>query len=134
MVKFCVRNVMVVDKFHETTSFKQSNWLEKIIKLKTQKWKQAKTEFEKDFNELMNNAAFGKFVENVRNRIIIEFIKNCENDKILKQQSKLTFNGIHKSYTSYSSYSFKHNEVVMDKPKNVGFAILELSMLHGLET
>ena len=33
------------------------------------------------------------------------------------------FNVIHKSYTNYSSYTFKQNEVVMDKPIYVGFAI-----------
>ena len=82
----------------------------------------------------MNNGAFGKFLEIVRNRIIIDFIEIIQNDKMFKQQSKLTFNGIHKSYTNYSSYNLKQNEVVMDKPIYVGFAILELSSLHIYET
>ena len=55
-------------------------------------------------------------LETIRNRSNIEFIENCEKDKIVKQQSKLTSDGIHKSYTNYSSYTFKQNEVVMDKP------------------
>ena len=44
------------------------------------------------------------------------------------------FNGIHKSYTEYSSYTFKQNEVTIDKPIYVGFAILELNKLHMYET
>ena len=64
-------------------------------------------------------------LENIRNRLKTEFIKNYENDNIIKQQSKLTFNGIHKSYTNYRSYTFKQNEAAMDKPIYVGFAILE---------
>ena len=54
-------------------------------------------------------------MENVRNRTEVEFIKKDDTDKIMKQQSKLTFNCIHKSYTNYDSYTFKENEFVMDK-------------------
>ena len=32
----------------------------------------------------------------IRNRCKIEFIRKDDNEKIIKQQSKLTFNGIHK--------------------------------------
>ena len=64
----------------------------------------------------------------------IEFIKNCENDKIIKHQSKLTFNGIHKLYTNYNSYTFKQNEVLMDQPIYVGFALLEVSKSLMYET
>ena len=53
---------------------------------------------------------------------------------VVKQQSKLTFNGIQKSYENYDSYTFNKNEVVMDKAIYVGFAILELSKLHMYET
>ena len=46
----------------------------------------------------------------------------------------MTFNGIQKSYENYYTYTFKKNEIVMDKAINVGFAILELSKLHMYET
>ena len=54
--------------------------------------------------------------------------------KNIKLQSKITFTGMHKSYENYDSYTFKRNEVVMDKAIFVGFAILELSKLHMYET
>ena len=54
--------------------------------------------------------------------------------KTINQQSKLTFNGIHKSYENCDSYTFKQNDVLMDKPKHVGFAKLELTKLHIYET
>ena len=87
----------------------------------------------KNFFKLLVNAAFGKFLENVRNRLDLELIKD-NIKKIINQQSKLTFNGIQKSYENYYSYTFKKNEVVMDKAIYVGFAILELSKLHMYET
>ena len=64
----------------------------------------------------------------------IKFIKKDDTDEIIKQQSKLTFNGIHKSYENCDSYTFKHNEVLMDKPLYLGFSILELSKLLMYET
>ena len=125
---------MVIDKVHGVISFEQSRWLEKYLSFNTQKQNMVKNEFEKDFYKLIINGAFDKFSENVRNRLILESIKNCEYDKIIKQQSKLTFNGLHKSYTNYSCYTFKQNEVAVDKPINVGFAMLELSKLQLYET
>ena len=130
MLKFYVRHGMVVEKVHVIISFKQSRWLEGYISFNTQKRNKSKSEFEKDFFKLLNNAAFGKFLENVRNRLGLELIKKGYIKKIIKQQSKLTFNGIQKSYENYDSYTFKKNEVVMDKAIYVGFAILELSKLH----
>ena len=134
MLKFYVRHGMIVEKVHEIISFKQSKWLESYISFNTQKRNKAKNEFEKDSFKLLNNAAFGKFLENVRNRLGLELIKKGDIKKIVKQQSKLTFNGIQKSYENYDSYTFKQNQVVMDKAIYVGFAILELSKLHMYET
>ena len=132
MLKVYVRHGMIVEKIHERITFKQSRWLEGYISFNTQKRNKAKNEF--DFFKLLVNAAFGKFLENVRNRLGLELIKKDNIKKIIKQQSKLTFNGIQKSYENYDSYSFKKNEVVMDKAIYVGFAILELSKLHMYET
>ena len=73
-------------------------------------------------------------MENVRNRLKIKFIKKYDYREIIKQQSKLTFNGIHKSYENCDSYTFKQNEVPMDKPIYLGFSVLELSKLHMYET
>ena len=134
MLKFYVRHGMIVDKIHEIISFKQSKWSEKYISFNTKKRSLSKNDFEKDFYKILVNAFFGKFLENVRNRINIDFIKKDDNDKIVKQQSKLTFNGIHKNYENYDSYTFKKNEVLMDKPIYLGFSVLELSKLHMYET
>ena len=134
MLKFYVRHGMIVEKIHEIISFKQSKWLESYISFNTQKRNRAKKDFEKDFFKLLVNAAFDKFLENIRNRLELELIKKDDIKKIITRQSKLTFNGIQKSYGNYDSYTFKQNQVVMDKAIYVGFAILELSKLHMYET
>ena len=135
MLKFYVRHGKIVEKIHEIISFKQSRLLKKYISFNTQKRNKAKNDFEKDFFKLLVNAAFGKFLENVRNRLEIELIKKDNVKKIIRKRSKLTFNGIHESYDNCDSYTFKQNQVVMDKAIYVGFAILlELSKLHMYET
>ena len=134
ILKFYTRHGMVVDKIHNNISFKQSRWLEKYINFNTQKRNQAKNDFEKDFYKLLNNAFYGKTMENVRNRLKIKFIKKDDYREIIKQQSKLSFNGIHKSYENCDSYTFKQNEVLMDKPIYLGFSVLELSKLLMYET
>ena len=85
MLKFYVRHGMVVAKIHEIISFKQSKWLEKKISFNTQKRNRAKNDFEKDFFKIFVNAAFGKFLESVRNRLGTEFIKKYGYEKIIKQ-------------------------------------------------
>ena len=121
---------MIVDKIHEIISIKQSSWLEKCINFNTQKRNKSKNDFEKVFCKLLNNAFYGKTTENVRNRLWLKFFKKDDYNEIIKYQSKLTFNGIHKSYENCDSYVFKKNEVLMDKPIYLGFAVLVLSKLH----
>ena len=123
MLKFYIRHGMIIDKVHNIILFKQSKWLEKYINFNTQKRNKAKNDFEKDFHKLLNNAFYGKTMENVRNRLKIKFIKKDDYREIIKQQSKLTFNGIHKSYNNCDSYTFKQNEVLMNKPIYLGFSV-----------
>ena len=49
--------------------------------------------------------------------------------KIFNRQSELTFKGIHKSYTNYDDFAFKHNEVLTDQPIYFGFSVIEISFL-----
>ena len=121
---------MNIEKVHDVISFKQSKWFEKYKNFNTQKRNLAVYDFEKDFYKILNNAFYGKTMENVRNTCKIEILKRNKIDKIRKQQWKLTFDGIHKSYKNCDSYLFKENEVTMDKHNYLGFANLELSKLY----
>ena len=73
-------------------------------------------------------------MEHVRNRLRLEFIKKDDFKKIIKEQSQLTFKGIHNSYENCDNYTFIQNEVLTDEPIYLGFAVLELSKLHMYET
>ena len=64
----------------------------------------------------------------------MKFIKQDDYREKIKQQSKLTFNEVLKSYENYDSYTFKQNEVLLGKPIYLGFTVLELSKLLMYET
>ena len=51
-----------------------------------------------------------------------------------KWQSKITFEGTHKSYEKDDSFTFRQMEILMDKPIYLGFSVLELSKLLMYES
>ena len=129
MFKFYTNLGMKVTKIHTIYRFKQSLWLEKYINHNTQKRTKAKTNFEKDLYKLMNNAFFGKTIENVRERVNIQILPHTNIDQIIKRQSKLSFKGIVNHYSEFSVYKFDKEKTVFDKPIYLGFSVLELSKL-----
>ncbi len=59
------------------------------IILNTKLRQEGKSEFEKDFFKLMNNAVYGKTIENVLKRQDIKFC--CEREKVLRYVKKINF-------------------------------------------
>ena len=74
----------------------------------------------------MDIAFCGKTMENIKNRFKMEFIKKDIDEKSIKQQSKLKFNGNQITYTIDDGQLYKQNEVLLDRPISLGFAVLEL--------
>ena len=114
-----------VTKVHRVLQFDQSNWLKQYIDFNTEKRKNAKNAFEKDFFKLMNNSVFGKTMENLRKRVDVRLVTSKQ--KLLKLASKPTF---------VSSKIFNNNLVAVHKiketltlnrPAYVGMCILDLS-------
>ena len=126
---FYLKMGMKVTKIHTVYKFNQSNWLKGYIDLNTQKRKLANNNFEKNLFKLLNNAFYGKTMENVRQRINIDIISNYDFKKIIHRQSKLSFKGIIQYYNQFGVYKFEKNIVVFDKPIYLGFCVLELSKL-----
>ena len=114
-----------VTKVHRALKFKQSPLLKQYIDFNTNKRKEAKTSFEKDFFKLMNNSIFGKTMENLRKRVDIRLVTDID------QFTRLTFKP-----TFLSSKIFNKNLVAVHKiketlklnrPAYVGMCILDLS-------
>ena len=78
---------MVGNKVSGIISFKQIKWLEKNKNHKTQKRNRAEIDFKKEFKKVLNNAFYGRTMENVRKRIKMKFIRKENSQKIFKQLS-----------------------------------------------
>eukprot|EP00732_Lithocolla_globosa_P000348 Lithocolla_globosa_v1_NODE_99_length_6376_cov_39.997943.p2 type:complete len:178 gc:universal NODE_99_length_6376_cov_39.997943:775-1308(+) len=118
---------MKLTKIHRGIIYNQKPWLATYIDYNTNKRKQAKNEFEKDFYKLMNNSVFGKTMENLRNRIDFQLVNNA--DKGMKLQSKANFRSTVKFNEELVGYHMNKTQVTLDKPVYCGVDILDESKI-----
>ena len=74
----CLELGMKLKKIHRILKFKQKYWMKPSIDFNTQKRKEATNEADKNHFKRLNNAAYGKTMENMRKRIKIRIVKNCQ--------------------------------------------------------
>lgn len=112
---------------HRVLAFKQTCWLKSYIDFNTTMRQKAKNEFEKDFYKLMNNAFFGKTMENVRKRHNVKLISDSSKMKKSLAKPRLQqFVIINKETVIVEETKAT---VKLSKPIYVGFAVLDLSKL-----
>ncbi len=127
-LKYYLEKGLRLLKIHKCLKFSQNDWLKQYIEFNNDKRTKAKNDFEKDLFKLMNNAVYGKTMENVREHVDFELVDNivrlekCLNSPKLKHRHPINDNliGIEKIKAV----------VKLNKPIYVGMAILDLSKLH----
>ena len=65
---------MRLKKVHRALRFEQSPWMETYIRMNTELRKAATSYFERDLYKLMNNAVYGKTMENLRRRLNVKLV------------------------------------------------------------
>ena len=95
--------------------------------MNTELRKIAKSDFEKDFFKLMNNAVFGKTMENVRKHRDIKLVTtDKKRSKLVSEPNYHTMNYISEDF---SIIEMKRIKLKMNKPIYLGLSILEISKL-----
>ena len=122
----CLRLGMKLKKIHRGIKFIESDFMKTYIDKNTNLRTQAKNPFEKDFFKLMNNAVFGKTMENIRNRVNVKLVNSAE--KFKKLVAKPNYKGPPKIFNeNLVSVHMKKTSLTMNKPVYLGMCILDLS-------
>lgn len=122
-----------VTKVHRVVSYIQKPWMKSYIELNEGNRKKSKNDFEKDFFKLANNSVFGKQMENVRQRFR-PLVWVTSREAFLKEVSKPCYHGNCIKYSeSLLSLQHKQTDVKLNKPIQVGQAILDISKVCMFE-
>ena len=89
--------------------------------------KNTKNDFKKDFLKLMNNAVYGKTMENVRKQRIVKLVNNDKKrNKLVSEPNYHTTKWFSKNLLAIE---IKKTSAKMNKPIYLGLAILSLSKI-----
>ena len=124
VLKQALDNGLKLIKVHQVIEFDQDAWLKEYINFNTELRKKANNEFEKDFFKLMNNAVFGKTLENVRKHRDIKLVKtDKKRNKLVSEPNYHTMKLID---DNLAIIEMKKVKVKMNKPIYLGLSILDM--------
>ena len=136
-LRFYLDHGLVLTKIHSVVQYEQKAWMMPYIKFNSEKRAEPNaTEFEKNFYKLMNNAVFGKTMENVRNRIDYHLVTTAENlkhDRITKLTAKPSYKNFQRFSDDLVGIEMYKTSVTLNKPIAVGFSVLDFSKIHMLD-
>ena len=126
-LKQALNHGFIFKKVHRVIQFNQEAWLKPYIDMNTELRKKTKNDFEKDFFKLMNNAAFGKTMKNVRKHRDIKLVTtNKRRNQLVKDPN---YHAIKCFSENLLAFEMKKTKVKMNKPIYLCLSILEISKI-----
>lgn len=130
MLKQALRHGLKLKKVHRILKFRQSTWLKPYIDMNTELRKKATNDFEKSFYKLLNNAIFGKTMENMRLRVDIKLANKwngrCGARMLIARPNFKRFTIFDEELVSIE---LEKTSVKMCTPIIVGMSILDISKI-----
>ena len=124
-LKQALNHGLKLKRVHRLIRFNQEAWMKPYIGMNTNLRNEAKNEFEKDFFKQVNNNAFGKTMENVRNHRDIKLVTTD------KRRNQLVSEPNYHTTKYFSenllAIEMKKTKVKMNKPVYLGMSILDIS-------
>ncbi|XP_066590761.1 uncharacterized protein [Prorops nasuta] len=126
-LKQALNHGVVLEKIHRIFKFKQLFWLKSYIDLNTKLRTESNSDFEKNLYKLMNNAVFGKTIENVRKRCNVHIRNNWGGRYGVRSLvSKPNFYRILIFDEDLVAIQMKKLNIIIDKPIFIGMCVLDL--------
>ena len=127
-LKYYLLNGLILKKVHKILEFKQRDWMKSYIDFNTQRRKEATNEANKTLFKLLNNAVYGKTMENMRKRIKIRIIESKKD--FIKYASRPTYINHDIFGKRLVAIHEKKKLLTLNKPIYTGCTVLELSKLE----
>ena len=116
-------------KVHRVIEFNQNARVNLYIDVNTDLRKKAKSDFEKDFFDLMNNAAFGKITKNMRKHRDIKLV-TTERGRLASEPNYHTTKIFMENVLAIK---MEKTEILMNKLVHLGLSIQELQKILTLK-
>ena len=121
-LKQALNHGLKLKKIYRIIEFNQEAWLEPYIDMNTELRKLAPNDFKKNFFKLMNNALFGKTMENIRKHRDIKLVTtDKKRSKLVSEPNYHTINLISEDF---SIIEMKNTKVKMNKPIYLGLSMI----------
>ena len=127
-LQFYLKHGLKLKKIHRAIKFEQKEILKPYIEFNTEKRKNARNDFEKDIFKLLNNAVFGKTMEDKRKHLDFEIVS--DEKRLMKCVNNPSFKHSHIINENLVGVEKQKPKLKLDKPIFIGMSILDLSKQH----
>ena len=127
-LQFYLKHGLKLKKIHRAIKFEQKEILKPYIEFNTEKRKNARNDFEKDIFKLLNNAGFGKTMEDKRKHLDFEIVS--DEKRFMKCVNSPSFKHSHIINENIVGVEKQKPKLKLDKPIFIGMSILDLSKQH----
>ena len=119
----CLGLGLKLKKVHKILQFKQNDWMKPYIDFNTQKRTISNNESDRKFLKLMNNAVYGKTMENMRKRLKVRIVIKEDFIKYTSKPTRVDWNIYGKKLATIHE---KKVCLTLHKRIYVGFSVLEI--------